>query len=261
MILLNMMTATLILNNIHIFILGLCWGSFLNVVAYRLLHGGSIIWGRSKCPSCKTYIAWYDLIPLFSWIYLRGQCRTCHASISYLYPLIEIGTALFFFLAALRVPSELLPATLLFISYLMINIRTDLEVWLLLRYFTLGLIPLGIIATVSTPMPITFLESIIGAIGGYGMLWIVRWVHTKSTGTIGMGQGDLELLAGIGAWVGLFGAWITLTLASIIALCSAGIYFLFTRTSFSKMPFGPFLSIGGIIIFLFYQTFLQFFFV
>ena len=86
-------------------VLGLCIGSFLNVVAYRVPLGRSVVRGRSHCPSCRATIVWYDDIPVLSWLLLRGRCRRCHAPISGWYPLGELLTGVAFAVAAWLVPN------------------------------------------------------------------------------------------------------------------------------------------------------------
>lgn len=229
---------------LYIFI-ALCWGSFLNVIAYRLVHQVNFWRMRSFCPSCNQTIAWYDNIPLLSWILLRGKCRTCHAAISILYPFVEAITAILLpLLAATVAPAYFLAYFTLF-SALIITIRTDLETMLISRFVTFALIPAGIISSWLGLLPISVLESVMGAIFGYAILWLIATIYFLFTKKRGMGQGDMELLALIGSFTGPLGCWITLLLGSIMGSI-IGIIVLIKKGS-RMIPFGPFLAYGAII--------------
>lgn len=243
-----MMTLHQTFFNCFIVLCALCWGSFLNVVAYRLLRDKSPFSGRSLCPQCNQTIAWYDLVPIFSWALLLGKCRFCRTPISLLYPLIELITATSFLGLILNIPSDYWIGSSIFFSALIITIRTDLEQMLIIRHFTLGIIPLGLLFSFYDMLPITPLSSIVGMLVGYGVLWIPRYLSKKIIGTHGMGQGDLELLAAIGSFLGPLGAWSTLLIGALLGSCS-GIFLYKTR--FTQIPFGPFLALGGILTALF----------
>lgn len=238
----------------------LCWGSFLNVIAYRLIHRTfAFCETRSRCPYCKKIIAWYDNIPLISWLILRAHCRQCKKPISWLYPFIEALTAISFFLLFKRIEPVYIPAYVIFFSALIITIRTDLETMLVSRYVTLWLIPLGLLLSWINLLPISLSESLIGCISGYLILFAVAEIYYRLTKKVGMGQGDIDLLAFIGSCLGFLGWWITLIIASclgtIIGLSLVG----FKRTSLVgiKIPFGPFLAVGAMTYVLFQNTLIQ----
>jgi prepilin signal peptidase PulO-like enzyme (type II secretory pathway) len=109
----------------------LCWGSFLNVVAYRILHKKSIVKPRSQCPHCNHSLAWLDLIPVLSWVYLKGRCRYCGQPISTLYPFIEILTTLVMTLLVIMAPTRYVPAYFILFSALIVTIRSDIETMLI----------------------------------------------------------------------------------------------------------------------------------
>jgi leader peptidase (prepilin peptidase)/N-methyltransferase len=234
----------------------LCWGSFLNVLAYRLLHGYDWIARRSFCHHCQHVLAWYDLIPVFSWVALHGTCRYCQASISWLYPFIELLTAvafagLYYYIS----PSYWLGYGILF-SALIVTIRSDLETFYILRATTLGIMPIGIVFAFLDLLPITVTESIIGGIAGYSLLWAVRWVFYRMQGQEGIGQGDLELLATIGVFTGPLGVWCSLLLGSLFGSL-VGVAFLVRQRAyirFLKIPFGPFLASGALLYILYQPT-------
>lgn len=241
-----------------VFLLSLAWGSFLNVVAHRIIKGLSIIRPRSHCPLCKHTIDWYDLIPIASWFLLGRRCRHCKAPISALYPFIELTTALAFTTLIAWFPTEYIPAYILFFSALIVTIRTDLETLLISRFFTLFLIPIGLIAAIFHAIAISPLESTLGIVMGYGFLWITATVFRAITGKEGMGQGDLELLAFIGSFIGPFGVWTTLLISTITGSIGGMLYLKWAHASRSiKIPFGPFLAGAAMLYLLFEPFFLE----
>jgi leader peptidase (prepilin peptidase) / N-methyltransferase len=226
----------------------LCWGSFLNVIAYRLTHDCDITKARSFCPKCKKTLAFYDLIPVFSWLLLKGRCRSCRQPISWLYIAIELITLSSFILLWYNVPRVYYLAYLLFFSALIITIRTDLETMLICRYVTLFLIPVGVIAGLFKLLPITAIASIVGALLGYFSLWLVAKVFYYMSKKEGIGQGDLELLAFIGSFIGPLGVWASLFIGSIAGSLVGIFYIIYKGASkTTKIPFGPFLALGAII--------------
>ncbi len=238
----------------------LCWGSFLNVVAYRTIRGESIVLPPSQCPHCFHRLAWFDLIPVVSWFYLRGRCRYCCNRISALYPFIELLTALAFLGLHSLVPSVYFFSYALFFSALIVTIRTDLEYMLISQYATLGMIPLAFLLSFLGYLPITLPQSLFGAIGAYFLLYAVAKLFKQATGKAGMGEGDIELLAMIGAFLGFMPSWLVLFAASILGSCIGLACILWQRKTIStRIPFGPFLALGAILVVLghkFLQSFL-----
>jgi leader peptidase (prepilin peptidase)/N-methyltransferase len=225
----------------------LCWGSFLNVVGHRLITNQDIIFLRSHCPHCDTTLAWYDLIPLFSWIWLRGRCRYCHEPISYLYPFIELLTVIIGLLLFTCVESQYWIAYFFFFSALIVTIRTDLEHMLISQYMTIYLIPLSVACAAFGLLPITLTDSIAGAIGGYAFLYFMGYVARKFMGKEALGEGDLDLLALIGSCTGIIGCWLSLTIGALLGSIIGGAYLIFSRQDYrNPIPFGPFLAAGAI---------------
>lgn len=225
----------------------LCWGSFLNVVAHRSLQSQSLL-PRSACPQCKQQLAWYHLIPVVSWLFLQGRCGFCTATIHWLYPFIELVTALVFMALLQTTPSHYFPAYFIFFSALLVSMRTDIEHMLLVSFFTLGLIPVGLIASSLGYLPLTFLESVSGVLMGSGMLWLVRYVFWIMKKQEGMGLGDIELLAGIGSFVGPVGVLLTLLIGSLSGSLVGLMILAFHKADKQlKIPFGAFLAAGAII--------------
>jgi len=235
----------------------LCWGSFLNVLAYRLVHHHNFT-HRSQCPHCTSVIAWYDNIPIISWFALRGKCRQCKQPISPLYPSIELFTTLALSLLFLYVPHHYFFAYFVFFSGLIVTIRSDIETMLISRFVTLLLVPFGVAFSFFGLLPITFLVSAASAFGGYAFLYIIAKLFFLVKGKQGIGQGDFDLLALIGAFIGPIGLWATILIGSIAGSIFGITYVVITGTSSTttRIPFGPFLALGAMSFVLFQDIFL-----
>lgn len=257
-----------------LFLFFLCWGSFLNVVAFRLASNASFFRTRSYCPHCDTTLAWYDNIPVISWFMLQGKCRTCTQPISWLYPVIEVAAAFIFtyltihtmpeFTWHTHVPSlhSLVASHFLsyfvFFSALLVCVRTDLEILMVPRFFTLWLVPVGFLLSWFGYTHISWWLSAAGAIAGYGITWFIDYLFHRATAKRGIGQGDMEMLAMIGSFLGPWGAWISLLVGSMIGTFVGGIYLWFMGASReTRLPFGPFLALGAALFF-FYQDLISF---
>lgn len=244
----------------------LCWGSFLNVLAYRLIQEQSIVKPRSFCPKCKHLIAWYDNIPVISWLLLSGACRNCKQPISFLYLFIEILTAIILSLLYVYIPAHYLFAYFILFSALIVTIRSDLESMLISRYMTVFLAPLGVALSALNLLPISWQESACGALFGYIFLFSINRIFKWWRNIDGIGEGDFDLLLFIGSFTGIIGCWASITLGSILG-SFYGITSLFFIQSHetsqlslqTKIPFGPFLACGGIIFVLIQKSIFQFF--
>ncbi len=216
------------------------------MVSYRLIRAQSLVRPRSTCPHCKHILAWYDLIPLISWCMLHGSCRYCKHPISLLYPFIELVTAASITALYYAVPHHYFAAYFIFFSALIVTIRSDLETMLICRFVTLFLIPVGLLCSAIGWLPLSLPESISGTVFGYAALWITSRFFLWLTGKEGMGQGDLELLAFIGSFIGIFGCWFSLMIGSITGSVIGLAYLHATHAGRSaKIPFGPFLACGA----------------
>ena len=245
---------------IFYFFLFLCWGSFLNVVAYRVIKEKSLLLPRSFCPSCFHTLAWYDLIPVISYILLQGKCRYCAAPISLLYPFIELLTAISLTTLYLVVPTQHFFAYFIFISALLVTIRTDLETMLISGYVSWLLIPFGFLFSYFGLLPISLTESFVASIGSAFFLYVIAQTFYLFTKKRGLGVGDIQLIGFIGAFIGLLGVWFTILFGSVFGLLVAGSYLLFTKqTMQTKIPFGPFLA-SAAILFVLTQKYLVLFF-
>ncbi len=245
----------------------LCWGSFLNVLAYRLIKNQSIITPRSSCPHCYALIYWYDNIPVISWLFLAGACRTCKQPISLLYPSIEIITTIFLSLLYLSPAQHYFFAYFIFFSALIVTIRSDIETMLILRYATIYLVPLGFIFSAYNILPLSLVESIVGALFGYLFLFTINTLFKIIRKKDGLGDGDYDLLLFIGSFTGITGCWTSITLGSIIGSLYGISFILYsnhyhqetTSLTNTKIPFGPFLALGAIIFVLYEDIFFNIF--
>ena len=184
------------------FLLGLCLGSFLNVVIARLPEGLSIIKPRSRCPKCKKMIGWSDNIPFVSWLLLGGKCRSCHASISPRYPIVELLTGLLTLALARRFGmTPLALGYLVFIGVLIAISYIDLDYWIIPHELALIGGVVGVLCVFFNP-ELRWWESLLGAALGYGGFALLALVATYVFKKPALGHGDWYLLAMIGAFLG-----------------------------------------------------------
>lgn len=265
-----------------IIFIGLCIGSFLNVVIYRLpkmlerdwyrqcaeLRGESapedapynLVVPRSSCPKCHHQITALENIPIISWLFLLGRCRQCKTSIPIRYPLVELmggalaGIAFWYF----GMTWQALAACILLWMLLALTF-IDFDTQLLPDDLTLPLLWLGLIANLfGLFAPLA--DAVIGAIAGYLTLWTVYWAFKLLRGKEGMGYGDFKLLAALGAWLG-WQALLPIILFSSLIGALFGIMLMIVRGRDHNipMPFGPFLAFAGAITLFFGQPILAWF--
>jgi leader peptidase (prepilin peptidase)/N-methyltransferase len=179
-------------------------GSFLNVVIARVPAGESIVRPASRCPGCRSPIAWYDNVPVLSWLVLRGRCRRCGMRIPVRYPLVELAGAAAAFLAWSRHGLSLgALAEVAFVDLLLSLALIDLATWLLPYALTIPVVVLGLAASAAGAAPAPSLRaSATGAVIGFVVFAAVAWVGRLATRKEALGTGDWWLLAGIGAWLG-----------------------------------------------------------
>lgn len=230
------------------FVLGAIFGSFGNVVIYRLPREESVVKPRSYCYSCKTQIKWYDNIPILSWFILRGKCRKCQAKFSFRYPLVEIIMAVLFALSYHYAGlSWTLLEYLIFIFGLVVCTFIDLDHMILPDEFTLSGIVIGLIGAALNPQR-EFLDALFGVLMGGGFLWGMAYVYYMFTKNEGMGGGDIKLLAWIGAIVGWkaipFVIMTSAIVGSVIGLIAARKQKAGLKT---VIPFGPYLALGAVV--------------
>jgi leader peptidase (prepilin peptidase)/N-methyltransferase len=251
-------------------LLGLCIGSFLNVVIHRLPLMMERSWRvesaellgvaiespapitlsapRSRCPSCAHPIGWSENIPLLSYLALRGRCSACKTPISLRYPAVELLTALLFAACGWRFGAQ--PTVLLwcgFAATLVALAFIDLDTQFLPDDLTLPLMWAGIVASALGWTSVPLAASVGGAVAGYLSLWFVFHAYRLIRGKEGMGAGDFKLLAALGAWMG----WqlipsIILLSSAVGALVGIGLIVLRRHDKDVPIPFGPYLAGGGI---------------
>jgi len=264
-------TAHLLLSPWVLAVVGLCIGSFLNVVIHRLplmLERGwkldsaemlgvtadapaeiTLSKPRSRCPSCGHAIAWHENIPLFSYLRLGGKCSACKTRISPRYPIVEVMTALLFAATAWRFGAQ--PTTLLwcgFVATLVALAGIDWDTTLLPDNLTLPLLWAGLVAAaLGWTIPLT--SALWGAVAGYLSLWSVYWIFKKATGKEGMGYGDFKLLAALGAWLGVSMILPIVLAASVLgAIVGIAMKLSGALREGRYVPFGPFLAGAGIVV-------------
>lgn len=245
---------------------GLILGSFANVCIHRLPRGLSVVWARSECPRCGARVRAWDNLPLVSWLILAGRCRDCRAPISWRYPLVEGMAGLLSLALAWRFGPHTGGLVMgLFALALLILFFTDLETMLLPDWITLGGVAVGLGLAPWNPLlpervgalPAMGL-ALAGAAGGAGLIlavmvaWRVwsRWRFPQDISEelrTGMGQGDLKMLAFIGAFVGLRQVFFV-TFAAALMGSLFGLAMMMRRRAHrhTLLPFGTFLALAGI---------------
>jgi len=261
--------------------LGLCVGSFLNVVAYRLplmmerdwkiecheflelkapeLEPGispiNLSTPRSACPNCGHQLHIWENIPVISYLFLRARCSSCGTSISVQYPVVELLTGIASLVVAHTFGATLQTVAALFFTWILIALTLiDLKKQLLPDNITLPLLWLGIVLSLFGLFT-DLKSSIIGAIAGYLILWSVYQLFKLLTKKEGMGYGDFKLLAALGAWTG-FDFLPQIILVSSVVGSIAGITMLLTGMTKQQqpIPFGPYLAAAGWIALLWGDT-------
>ena len=188
--------------HLWVFAAGATVGSFLNVVIARVPQGESIVSPGSRCPRCKKPIAWYDNIPLVSWLLLRAKCRKCGEPISARYLLVELLTALIA-VALVRHfgPTPAALGAFIFASALVALAYIDMDTWLLPHQITWPLLALGLVSPLWNHA-LSWKASLIGAGAGFAVFAAIALFGEQVLGRETMGWGDVWLLSGIGAWLG-----------------------------------------------------------
>ena len=244
-------------------VFGAMLGSFLNVCVWRLPRGESVILPGSHCPGCGRPIAWYDNVPVASYLVLRGRCRHCGVRISAQYPLVELaagviwaGSLLWFGLTFEALRAALLATLALGIAL------TDAQHFIIPDEFSLGGLGAGL-ALALAPGGLSLLDAAIGAASGFSLLWVVKaagdWALKR--GLIGgeelaqvleegetpttLGMGDLKMMAMVGSFLGWRGVLLTAFLGSVTGVAVFVPLLLLKRRS--PVPFGVFLAVGAVV--------------
>lgn len=258
---------------------GLLFGSFLNVCALRWPVDESVIRPRSRCPRCDTLIAWYDNVPVFSWLVLRGRCRKCGEPVSIQYPLVELATGLMWAgTFALHGPTMEAVRGALFLTILFGIAISDARYYIIPDQFSIGGAVLGLVLSAfpggpywawaaldAVPLGHEIAPALAGAVVGYGVLWLVGVVGTVMIKKLqpgrleeagvdsAMGGGDIKMMAMVGAFLGLWGVALTIFLGSFVALITILFRSVLAMARSGSdgdelerlIPFGVFLAVGG----------------
>lgn len=253
---------------------GLLVGSFLNVVIYRMpkmmqresdnyvAHESGLslphtdrfdlMLPRSACPHCGHRIGALENIPVVSYVFLKGKCSSCKASISARYPIIELLTGALSALLVWRFGATLAGLAILLFAYFLIAMTfIDADTQLLPDDLTLPLLWAGLLVNLNGTFA-ALPDAVIGAVAGYLILWSIYWLFKLATGKEGMGYGDFKLLAALGAWLGWSMLPIIILLSSVVG-ATVGIFLIvFTkRGRHNPIPFGPYLAAAGMIALLY----------
>ncbi len=258
-------------------LLGFLVGSFLNVVIHRMPKMLEAQWAaecaqlsgleeqpatpvfnlmvpRSRCGQCGHAIAWYENIPIISYVVLRGKCSACSAPIGLRYPAVELVTGLLFLFCATRWGWSM--TTLVWCAFCALIVALagiDWDTTLLPDDITFPLIWLGLVVTALKWNPgITLPDALWGAVAGYLSLWTVYWAFKLITGKEGMGYGDFKLFAALGAWFGWQALVPIILMASVIgAIVGLAMKFSSGLREGGYIPFGPFLAVAGLTALIF----------
>ncbi len=235
-------------------LLGLVVGSFLNVVVARLPHGKSVVTPRSSCPRCHHLIAWYDTIPVLSFLFLKAQCRHCKSPISARYPMIEVLTAILFLAVEIKmgVSTALFLRHWPFVSILIAVTFIDLEHRIIPDSLSWGGSILGMMTSVLS-FELGWQSSVVGFLCGFGIFYLLALVYYQIRGRSGIGGGDIKLLGMIGAFLGGSGVFVTILLSSVLG---SVVGIAWARLSHEgdlmkfAIPYGPFLVLGALCYYL-----------
>jgi len=228
-------------------VLGACVGSFLNVCIYRLPRHESLMWPGSRCTRCARALSWYENVPVVSWVLLRGRCRTCREPVSWMYPIVEVITALTFLSGYLLYGISAIGAVrVLFACALIVLFVTDLQHKILPNVITVPGIVVGFV--LSLFLPPGWRDSLIGIAIGGGTLFAIAEAYYRLRGLEGLGMGDVKLLAMIGAFLGWKLVLLTLVMASLSGSI-IGVALIASKRGNLKyaLPFGTFLAIGAVV--------------
>ena len=238
---------------IAFFIIGSVWGSFSNVCIYRLPSNDSVVKGRSYCPGCKNKIGWFDNIPFFSYLFLKGKCRKCGTPISFQYFVVELLAAISFVVIFHIYGVSITTLLLLILSiFFIIIFFIDLKHFIIPNVLTFPLMAIGFLKSFDPNLNQTifpnYINSLIGGLFGYSIIWLIIFFYKKVRKKEGMGLGDAKLMAVIGFWFGWISIPFTIFISSTVALIIVIPSLINqSRKMSSEIPFGPYIIIGCIL--------------
>jgi leader peptidase (prepilin peptidase)/N-methyltransferase len=243
------------------FIFGAIVGSFLNVVILRLPEeGGSVVFPPSHCPKCKARLSWFENIPLLSFLFLRGRCRHCDATISLQYPVVEGLMSLLTAAVVIRFGLSVTAlGYFLFCAALLVIIWIDIYHQIIPDVISLPGIIIGFLFSFFNSFT-TWQASLIGLLVGGGILYAIALLYYLFRKQEGMGGGDIKLLAMIGAFLGWQSLLFVILMSSITG-CAFGLVAMIQqkRGGNTRIPFGPFLSCAALFYLFFRESIFRFF--
>ena len=232
------------------FVFGSIWGSFANVCIYRLPANKNVATGRSCCPNCNKLIKWYDNIPIISFLFLKGVCRNCSKKINTQYLLVELisgfSFAICYYFFGISITTLLFfILTICFVIIFFI----DLKHFIIPNELTITLMVIGILKSIvpdlNNEIFPNFINSVLGGVIGYVLIWLIILFYKKVRNKEGMGLGDAKLLSAIGFWFGWVSLPFILFFSSFIALVSVLPDLIKNKKNLtSQIPFGPFIILG-----------------
>jgi leader peptidase (prepilin peptidase)/N-methyltransferase len=231
------------------FAFGAAWGSFLNVLIYRLPREMSVLSEPpSSCPGCSTPIRWFDNLPVLSWLALRGRCRTCKTAISIRYPLVELTAGCMAVLTLVRWGLSVTAVEVLVFAWVSLALALiDFDFQILPDVLTYPLIAFGLLCSALGGYT-WWLDSVLGALVGALIPALVIVIYKLLRGIEGMGWGDVKYLAAIGAVVGLHGVVGVLVIgATVGALFGLSLIVIGRGSGKTELPFGTFLALAAIV--------------
>ncbi len=233
---------------ILIILFGLAWGSFLNVIIYRLPRGLSLVKPASSCPLCQKKIKFYDNVPLLSYLLLKGKCRYCQARISLFYPLVEFLTPVcLLLLYSQHSLSLFFFVSVLFVSALIVLGFIDFFHQILPDEITLPGLLLALVYSLFRP-DLRLTQALIGAVVGAGFLLFIYGTYYLLRRKEGLGMGDVTMMLMIGAYLGWRQTLLTLILASLVGALVGVFFILFRKKGLHySLPFGSFLAAAAFI--------------
>jgi leader peptidase (prepilin peptidase)/N-methyltransferase len=248
---------------------GLLIGSFLNVCIYRWPRDLSVVRPRSSCIECEKPIAWYDNVPVLSFLILRGRCRQCGARIHWRYPVVELITAISFAYVVHKSGLSVEAVKYcVFSSIVIALVFCDLETLLLPDELTIGGFFIGLAFAFFTPVPDTTFhliaslfgllpgprvgmlgEALLGAVVPAGSIWFGGWLFEKLRHKEGLGFGDVKMLAMVGAFLGIRGALLTIVLGAVAGSVLGLLFIKLTHKDAASypLPFGSFLGVAALL--------------